>query len=198
MNRIIAGTTDAAIIPVITPVTKKNPVERIPAERMATETDQAEIIRNEIIPAAATDLLWDPLARPLPCQEQPSLIWKVIHEPVDVKNRSDKSKSLFLQAFSFALFSKKLLILKMIYDIVLISYNSDCQLTILHGHHAHSKHEALRFVSQFISPGLKRKERKEETEKIIIFCNYSEPCKFTFCECLHSNRIVNLYGEVTT
>ena len=56
MNRIIAGTTDAAIIPVITPVTKKNPVERIPAERMATETAQAEIIRHEIIPAAATDL----------------------------------------------------------------------------------------------------------------------------------------------
>ena len=109
-----------------------------------------------------------------------------------------KARACYYRLFLLPYLLKKLLILKMIYDIVLVSYNSDCQLTILHGHHAHSKHEALRFVSQFISPGLKRKERKEETEKIIIFCNYSEPCKFTFCECLHSNRIVNLYGEVTT
>ena len=28
--------------------------------------------------------------------------------------------------------------------------------------------------------------------------NYSEPCKFIFCEYLHSYRMVNLYGEVTT
>ena len=29
-------------------------------------------------------------------------------------------------------------------------------------------------------------------------CNYSEPCKIVFCECLHSSRIAILYGEVTT
>ena len=28
--------------------------------------------------------------------------------------------------------------------------------------------------------------------------NYSEPYIFTFCECLHSNRIVKIHGEVTT
>ena len=29
-------------------------------------------------------------------------------------------------------------------------------------------------------------------------CNYSELCKIAFCECLHSDRIAILYGEVTT
>ena len=33
--------------------------------------------------------------------------------------------------------------------------------------------------------------------KFNIFCNYSEPCKIAFCECLHSDRIAILYGEVT-
>ena len=28
-------------------------------------------------------------------------------------------------------------------------------------------------------------------------CNYSEPCKFVFCGCLHLRRIANLYGEIT-
>ena len=31
-----------------------------------------------------------------------------------------------------------------------------------------------------------------------IWGNYSEPCKIAFCECLHSDRIAILYGEVTT
>ena len=36
------------------------------------------------------------------------------------------------------------------------------------------------------------------TSDIVLFCNYSEPRKIAFCECLHSNRKAILYGEVTT
>ena len=32
----------------------------------------------------------------------------------------------------------------------------------------------------------------------LLICNYSEPCKIAFCECLHSYRTAILYGEVTT
>ena len=38
----------------------------------------------------------------------------------------------------------------------------------------------------------------EFDRKSWYYGNYSEPCKIAFCECLHSDRIAILYGEVTT
>ena len=38
----------------------------------------------------------------------------------------------------------------------------------------------------------------EFDRKLWYYGNYSEPCKIAFCECLHSDRIAILYGEVTT
>ena len=45
---------------------------------------------------------------------------------------------------------------------------------------------------------LKERANIEIDRKSWYYGNYSEPCKIAFCECLHSDRIAILYGEVTT